>query len=144
MITHSRKKDIKFNILLLLLFLLPIVVSFILKTNGKAVAFGFHESLREIRVPCVFKDFTGYNCPACGGTRSFIYMSSFELKAAWGMNKATTLLYVFCMLQIPYRLALIFCEKIPFHTRIIQIEAVMLISIGIIDALSFISQFIFM
>lgn len=35
---------------------------------------------------CLFKRFTGWNCPGCGGTRAFYHLLHGELAAAWRMN----------------------------------------------------------
>ena len=93
-------------------------------------------------MPCVFKTITGYNCPSCGGTRSFVYMSQLSLMSAWNINKAATMLYILMTLQVPYRIMLIVRGKVPFQRSIARLGIVFLILIGIVDIADFVVQFI--
>ncbi|HOV26013.1 MAG TPA: DUF2752 domain-containing protein [Pseudobacteroides sp.] len=110
-------------------------------TDGQVVAFRFHNNY-EVGVPCVFKTITGYNCPSCGGTRSFVYMSRFSLLSAWNLSKAATMLYILMALQIPYRIVLIARGSVPFQRIIARLGIVFLIFIGVVDIADFVAQFI--
>jgi len=49
-------------------------------------------------------------------------MSDLNISAAWAMNRAGVLLYLFCLLQIPYRFMLIFNRKIPFQRIVTALD----------------------
>ncbi|MCX7749905.1 MAG: DUF2752 domain-containing protein [Clostridia bacterium] len=121
---------------------MPVVLSFMLFTDGKVTGFRFHVLVHEIGIPCFFKAATGYNCPVCGMTRSFIYMSAFDLKSAWSMNKAGVLLYLFCVLQVPYRLFLLKGKELKWIRLLVKLEIFLLIVIGLVTLVQFASQFI--
>jgi hypothetical protein len=142
MVRHLHKNDYILHILLLLLCLIPVILSFFVATNGSYTAIRIHDSIHGIGLPCVFKLVTGYNCPACGMTRSYAYMSHLNIVAAWNMNKAGVLLYIFCIFQIPYRILLLTTARIENNKYIIGFEAAFLILIGLVDLFEFIRQFI--
>ena len=137
-----KRDNILLNLVWLLICLLPLLCAFILNTNGQVVAFRFHNNYYEVGMPCVFKTITGYGCPSCGGTRSFVYMSELSIASAWNANKAATMLYMLMVLQIPYRLILIVRGKVPFQRCIARIGIVALIFIGLVDITEFVAQFI--
>ena len=136
-----KRNNLLLNIVWLIICLLPIICSFFLITDGQAVAFRFHNNY-EVGVPCVFKTVTGYNCPSCGGTRSFVYMGRLSLMSAWNLNKAATMLYILMALQIPYRIVLIVRGSVPFQRIIARLGIVFLIFIGIVDIADFVAQFV--
>ncbi|HOP92019.1 MAG TPA: DUF2752 domain-containing protein [Acetivibrio thermocellus] len=74
-------------------------------------------------------------------TRSFIYMSDLNISAAWAMNRAGVLLYLFCLLQIPYRFMLIFNRKIPFQRIVTAFGIVFLIVVCFVTVGQFVFQF---
>jgi hypothetical protein len=53
---------------------------------------------------CTFKRTTGLDCPGCGLTRCFISLGHGQIGAAFGFNPVGILLYVFVIIQIPFRL----------------------------------------
>ena len=53
---------------------------------------------------CGSRIFLGVECPGCGLTRSFIYLSQGQWTAAWKVNRVGWLLAFATALQIPYRL----------------------------------------
>jgi hypothetical protein len=53
---------------------------------------------------CTFHKLTGYPCPGCGLTRSFISVGHGQLRAAWRYNAAGLLFFAVVAFQIPYRL----------------------------------------
>jgi hypothetical protein len=130
------------QILILLLCLSPIILSIFLATNGTAVAIKIGDHYTGINFPCVFKEFTGFKCPVCGMTRSFIYTSRLEFANSLSKNKAGLLLFVFCFLQIPYRILLIIRPNSQIQKYFKFIEIGLLLLIGIIITLQFILQFI--
>ncbi|ODM27813.1 hypothetical protein A7W90_17200 [Clostridium sp. Bc-iso-3] len=141
---HFRRflnEDYILHLSILLLCFFPVMASFFMVTNGEGTAFGLGGHLYGIGIPCIFRASTGYNCPACGMTRSFIYMSDFNISAAWAMNRAGALLYLFCVLQIPYRIMLIFNRKIPLERIVVALGIVFLIIIGSVAVGQFAVQF---
>jgi hypothetical protein len=140
------KRDINsetiIHVTFLLLCLLPILVSFFLTTNGSSTAVRFSGIRYKIGLPCIFKASTGYNCPSCGMTRAFVYMSGFNVSDAIKMNRAGALLYIFCLMQIVYRSLRIFKPKIKTPEFLFWIQAIFLVFIGFIDLFDFIYQFI--
>jgi hypothetical protein len=127
---------------ILLLCLAPLVISFMLRTDGIGTSFHFQSFTREIHLPCVFRSVTGYRCPACGMTRSFIYTSALNIKSALKINTAGVLLYFFCLIQIPYRILLLLNVTIPKQSLFVYFEATLLLTIGMVAGIQFISQFI--
>ncbi|HOM02176.1 MAG TPA: DUF2752 domain-containing protein [Acetivibrio sp.] len=134
-------EDYILHVSILLLCFLPVILSFLMVTNGDVAALKLGERFLRLGIPCVFRAATGYNCPACGMTRSFIYMSDFNIAAAWSMNRAGVLLYLFCVLQIPYRLMLTFNRKVPFSRLVVALGAVLFAIICTIAAGQFVFQF---
>lgn len=134
-------KDWLLHALLLLLCLIPVLASIGLITNGELTTLRIGDQFYSVGIPCFFYSMTGYNCPVCGMTRSFIYMSDINIEAAWSINKAGALLYLFCILQIPYRLILIFKRDIPVQRQIVFVEAAFLVAIGVIAMDQFVGQF---
>lgn len=43
-------------------------------------------SVTDIRIPCVFKVITGFDCPACGITRMFVSIAKMDFKTAFSYN----------------------------------------------------------
>ena len=68
----------------------------------------------EVRLPwlpvslpelCYFRRGTGFDCPGCGLTRSFISFAHGQLALAWHYNAAGALFFPVVVFQIPYRVA---------------------------------------
>jgi hypothetical protein len=53
---------------------------------------------------CGSKIWFGLECPFCGLTRSFIALSRGDLSQAWHLNRISSLVAVFVLAQLPYRL----------------------------------------
>lgn len=130
------------NLLLLLLCLFPVVMSFMLVTNGEGNAFRIGDNYYQAGIPCFFNSLTGYKCLTCGMTRCFIYMSDFNFVAAWNMNPAGVLLYMFCIIQIPYRLFLILRPKVNIHRLVVLFQYAFLVIIGVAAVIKFVAQFL--
>ncbi len=54
---------------------------------------------------CISRIVLGMPCPGCGLTRSFVALSAGDLSAAIAFNPMGPVLYLICLLQIPYRIA---------------------------------------
>ena len=52
---------------------------------------------------CSFRRFTGFPCPGCGLTRSFISIAHGQLVDAWRFNPAGIVFFAVVVFQIPYR-----------------------------------------
>lgn len=132
------------HLVLLLLCLVPLSASFILATDASAVYFRFDipEYLNILQLPCVFKAATGYDCPACGMTRCFIFMNRLDIADAYSMNKAGVLLWFFCIFQVAYRSLLLIRARIPLKKLVQPFQAVCLVAFGIFLFYDFIIQFI--
>lgn len=53
---------------------------------------------------CTFKALTGWDCPGCGLTRSFVFMGSGSVIEAFRVHLFGPVLWVAVAAQIPYRL----------------------------------------
>jgi hypothetical protein len=58
----------------------------------------------EIPVVCGFRRFTGWPCPGCGLTRSFVFMAHGQLLAAFRVHALGPLLFAVVASQVPWRL----------------------------------------
>lgn len=66
--------------------------------------YNYNPSNKEnIYISCTFKTFTGYDCPGCGGQRSFHHLLNFELIEAFKLN-------AFFVIFSPYLALLVFYE----------------------------------
>jgi len=113
----------------------------VLVTDGAVSSFRIGNNYYRAGIPCLFHSVTGYNCLTCGMTRCFIYMSDFNIEAAWNINAAGVLLYLFCILQIPYRLILVFRPKVKIHRSIVLFQYLFLVIVGIVAVIRFVVQF---
>ena len=77
--------------------------------NGVAVS----GTSRRLPSVCLFHRLTGLPCPACGLTRSVLYMGHGEPIQAIRMHVLGPALFVFALLQIPYRAGLILSGRKP-------------------------------
>lgn len=135
------KDERNLNITYLLLCLVPVLISFFLSTDGSTTSVQFGEFTYYIDLPCMFKKFTGYFCPACKMTRTFTYMSSFDITRAWSMNRGGVFLYFFCIYEIFYRSLRLIKIKLNVQKLLTVIEIVFLsITLGVI-LFQFIYQF---
>ncbi len=59
----------------------------------------------EVVLPetCMAKVLSGLNCPGCGLTRSFVFLTHGQFVEAITINRAGLLLYGLLLLQFPYR-----------------------------------------
>ncbi|MEZ4235948.1 MAG: DUF2752 domain-containing protein [Myxococcota bacterium] len=56
-----------------------------------------------IPVMCTFRRLTGWSCPGCGLTRSFVFLAHGRFAAAWVMNPLGPFGFAWVIAQIPYR-----------------------------------------
>jgi hypothetical protein len=52
---------------------------------------------------CFSRRFLGISCPGCGLTRSFVALAHGHIQNAFHFNPMGPILYLTCLLQIPYR-----------------------------------------
>lgn len=92
-----RKNNNDLHIVLILL--LVIVSSFFLQVKNDS---GYIPLGKGVKIPeiCLFKIVTGYNCPSCGMTRSFVSISHLDFAGAFGYNAAGLFAYLLCILLI--------------------------------------------
>lgn len=117
------KDNFQLNLFLLLIFLFPIIASFFLSVNS-GVKLNLNNVDYSINLPCISQVLFHKNCPSCGMTRCFIYMSEFDFNHAFIMNRAGVFLYVFFLVQIIYRilsLYFILKNKIEFSSKYFNI-----------------------
>ena len=84
---------------LLILAALVVIASVVLSPSAEAVR------ILGVELPplCGFRRLTGWSCPGCGLTRSFVFMGHGMLVDAWGVHKLGPALFVLVSTQIPWR-----------------------------------------
>ena len=95
----------QYHFIILLLALFIIIFSFLLRIRESHIALPIVNY--EFGSTCLFKLITRYNCPMCGMTRSFVSISHYDFTSALHYNLGSFLLYSICVLNIPYRIAMI-------------------------------------
>lgn len=81
-----------------------LLLSFFLTTDGHVSVLRIGGRVFPFMNLCFLKYFTGYNCPFCGMTRSFIFISHGLFWQAARMNPAGPAVYAFCLFESAYRL----------------------------------------
>lgn len=130
------------NIIFFLFSLLPLLASALMSTNGSLSYLsdgGFQLPFYSL---CPFKILTGFNCPFCGMTRSFIYISHFDFKAAWAMNPAGFAVYALFLFEAVVRGILILKNELLFSAFLKKAEKVVIIFCIISVSVQFFWQFI--
>lgn len=128
------------NLIILIFCLLPILVSFSMKTNGTIVKISIFGLNPDYNTFCIFKFFTHYNCPTCGMTRCFIYMSHFDLSKALVMKLSGVLLYLFFIFQIFLRIFLVIFNI--SEPKLLKTQIFIIILILCLILVEFILQFV--
>lgn len=96
--------------LILTLAVVAVLLAAVLKVHNRD---GVAIPLVNWRVPetCYARALWGLPCPGCGLTRSWIATAHGNVQEAWNFNPIGTLLFVLCVLQIPYRGLRLFASK---------------------------------
>ena len=84
-----------------------LVGSFVLQpapNGGLHLPIRIYDAQPTIPGTCFFKLTTGLPCPGCGLTRSFVHVANGNVHRAAAFNWMGPVLYILCILQIPYRL----------------------------------------
>lgn len=76
---------------------------------------GIHTELMGLRMPtlCLYRATSGMDCPACGLTRSFMYLVRGDVTHAVRCNPLGPLFFLIVVLQIPYRLVVLGAGRRP-------------------------------
>jgi hypothetical protein len=105
------------------------------------------DSGSKITVPgsCIFKTVTDIECPFCGLTRGFVSISHLQISKAMSYNYLSGFLFVFVILQIPYRLIrLVYIKqkkrpiKISFNPKMNYLLIFLILSLWLIRIMDFI------
>jgi hypothetical protein len=130
------------NITLFILALIFFTAPFLFTTDGAAVRSVLPAFSRLPESRCLMLALTGYRCPACGMTRSFIYLSRLDLVRAAAMNPAGLPLYALCAYELPYRaVRFLRGNKMRGIKALRRIEFILLAAFFIIDIAYFAVQF---
>lgn len=129
----------KINFIILFVCIAPIFLSFIMVTDEYQSKFNIFGHYINFNSSCAFYQLTGYDCPSCRMTRSFVYISDFNFVNAFQMKISAILLYLFLIFQIFYRIFLILKRKLFLNLLIFQ--SVFAILIIIVNLSEFIYQF---
>lgn len=90
---------------MLMIALVVIACSFSLKVvNGQQVAFRWWPAWVAPET-CGSRRWFGVDCPGCGLTRSFVYLSQGEIRNSVAVNRVGWVLALSVLAQIPYRIA---------------------------------------
>jgi hypothetical protein len=57
----------------------------------------------DVPILCTFRRLTGWPCPGCGLTRSFVFLAHGQLADAFRMNVFGPFAFVWVLAQIPWR-----------------------------------------
>lgn len=138
---NYKLRENSFSIIIAALCLAPIVVSALMSTDGTTTAFSILGFSIHLKTACLFKLATGYNCPVCGMTRAFIYISHGDVVSAFQMNKAGIPLYCLCVYEVVYRLAYILAGRNKIIKALIKIEIAFVTFVCVAIAAVFLAQF---
>ena len=58
---------------------------------------------RPVPVMCTWRWLTGWSCPGCGLTRSFVFLAHGQLLAAFQMNPLGPVAFAWVVAQVPWR-----------------------------------------
>ena len=72
------------------------------------------------KLPCIFHQLTGYPCPSCGMTRSFILMSHLNFSEAAKINPLGSILFVFTLIFVFYAFIVILFHAPRIRIRVTQ------------------------
>lgn len=126
---HDRKDEMIKNSLFFAMCFLALLGSFFITAradrNSLVTIGNLTFSLNGI---CFFKLLTGYNCPVCGMTRCFAYISHGHFIEAYNIGHAGIFVYLLCVFETFYRaLRIIFGYSI--RVKAIRVIEIILVSI---------------
>lgn len=130
------------HLTLFLLCLVPLVLSVILHTDGVRTTFEWNGHFQPVGTFCLFREATGYQCPVCGMTRCFIYLSHFQFRNAWTMNPAGIAVYLLCIFEACYRLFLILSRRATGRKEIGYLEKAVVTLTLLAVSVHFMDQFL--
>lgn len=136
--THD---NLVMNIIFFVMCVSPVIASFFIATNGQTCivdAFGIRFPLAGF---CVFKAASGYNCPVCGMTRCFSYMSHGDFINAWHISHAGITVYLLCVFEAIYRLLRVVFGNAVYKRSVRIIEGILITVTCFAVAFFFIAQF---
>lgn len=76
-----------------------VLAAFVLQPGDDLVTLFGH----PIPMTCGFRRVTGYGCPGCGLTRSFVYMAHGQVLAAFRMHPIGPPFFAFMAAQVPWQ-----------------------------------------
>jgi len=82
---------------------LLLVPKFFIVENNERLYFAFFEE-KPLPTTCLMKNLTGFDCPTCGMSRSFVAWTHGDYKLAWDLHRLSIVLIVIIIFQIPYRI----------------------------------------
>ena len=100
--TASGQSEVPLHWALLGLSTAVLIAALVLETRGSRQVV---LPLLDVPLPesCTFHRTTGFDCPGCGLTRSFIAIAHARWAQAWQFNPAGYVLFALVVLQVPYR-----------------------------------------
>lgn len=67
---------------------------------------------------CFTQELFGLDCPGCGLTRSFIYLSRNDWQSSWSLHRLGWLMAIAVLLQFPYRIVALRRGELPLGRTI--------------------------
>lgn len=89
--------------ILFFLVLPPLLASALMTTDGVSTGIRLFGLVLPVRFVCLFKAATGFDCPTCGMTRCFIYMSHLQPGSALRMSYSGVCVYALFVYEALYR-----------------------------------------
>ena len=96
------------HLLILAMAFTALVFSLVLQPGGAGtLALPIPGTDAQVLLPgmCLSQALLGIPCPGCGLTRSFVAFSLGDIQSAFHFNAMGPVLYIICLMQIPYRVA---------------------------------------
>ncbi|MEL7497394.1 MAG: DUF2752 domain-containing protein [Planctomycetota bacterium] len=95
------RQHLTVHVTFLVMAVVVITMSFLMRSEGPNNVF-LPGSIVPMPESCYSKRLMGIDCPGCGLTRAFISISHGEFSRAWRFNSASFIVYLFCLVQIPW------------------------------------------
>jgi hypothetical protein len=110
----------KNDLIILFLLLTVIICSFVFSVSGNSSYIPIFGGIR-IPLTCILKAATGYNCPTCGMTRSFISIAHGDFYGALKYNLGGVLAFALCIQEIIFRFIKIITDSRSFLLKYIRL-----------------------